>query len=484
MMCVPKFLLSRRLASAIDPWAAALFLVHLIAALAFIPHFPGQVQDPDLLAYFVWFRSWVGGGTELEGASYFNHPKLILILLLGPLGSVNAAAVVTACAAGALGCVVYLVGCRAFGQPAGLLWSVLLLGDPSRIFLSLKSGADLYLTLLLFLAIWLAMRSRLVAAAGSVFLAALVKPVAIPCALAFLLAPAGLARRAVCMVIPLLAIPLTLAFQASLTGGAMIPTHYLQEFSALREIPGIRPDDLPGFVFWNVLVENRFGALVGFGLAGLVIWIVRDPGRLRCPLFLMPALLFSGYLSLSVISPYLPFFRFFWILDVWVLGFIAYFALVAGRLLARRTWASVALVGVIVLLVLAQSRAGYLRYRDTFALPIERDRGLALAAAGELAHARAPHESVLCPLSFQPLLMWTQPSSLPGNLFWTAEGTARDRIDAKPDWIFDIPTSYISAPARQLVGALISSGSYQAEFTGDGGTLYRKKPSTPEGGPR
>lgn len=482
MMCVSRFLLSGRLASAIDPWAAALFLAHLMAALVLIPHFPGQVQDPDLLAYFVWFRSWAGGGTELQGASYFNHPKLLLILLLGPLGNLNAAAVVTACAAGALGSVVYLVGRSAFGRPAGILWSVLLLGDPSRIFLSLKSGADLYLTLLLFFAIWLAVRGRFVASAGSVLLAALVKPVAIPCALAFLLAPAGPGRRAACVAIPLLAIPLTLAFQASLTGDAMVPAHYLQEFSALREIPGIRPDDLPKFVFWNVLVENRFGALVGFGVAGMVIWIVRDPGRLRCPLFLIPVLLFSGYLALAVISPYLPFFRFFWILDVWILGFIAYFAIVAGGLLARWPWASAAMVGVIALLVLAQSLAGYLRYRDTFALPMERDRGLALAAAGELAHARAPHETVLCPLSFQPLLMWTQPSSRPGNPFWTAEGAARDGIAAQPDWIFDIPSSYISAPARQLVGALISSGIYRAERTGGEATLYRKKSDPPEDG--
>ena len=49
-----------------DPWPGALFVLHAGQALAFAAAHPLLRAGTDLVAYFVYFRSWWTGDTSLR----------------------------------------------------------------------------------------------------------------------------------------------------------------------------------------------------------------------------------------------------------------------------------------------------------------------------------------------------------------------------------------------------------------------------------
>jgi len=476
--------LTTRPRAGFDAWAAALFALHLAVALAFVPLYPGHLFDPDLLAYFIFYRDWVTGTGALHGAEYFFHPKPLLVFTLGPLDSVNAAVTATAVATGLLGATVYLVGRDTFGRTVGILWSLALLLDPSRSFLTLKSSADLYLTALLFLSIWLIVTDRLAIAAVCVLLAALIKPVALPCALQFLLVRGPAGRRLAYAALPALALPVTLLGNRILLGSALDPGQYLAEFAALRDATGISPGEVIHFALWTQLVDNRFVSTAPLGGLGLLIWLAADRNRLTHPLLLMPLLFLGGYLALAVATPYMPFFRFFWPLEVWFLGYLVFAIVEIGRLVGKGDpRLAAAATGLLLLFLVDDSLTQYARYRDHYAVPMERNMAFVRAAAETLDRERTADAAVLTPLAFQPYLMWSQPRGTQDAALFSAEAAARHGLSVPPPWILDVPAGYVSDPARALVDSLKATGLYAARFTDGPAALLRINPAPESPGP-
>jgi hypothetical protein len=69
--------------------------------------------------------------------------------------------------------------------------------------------------------------------------------------------------------------------------------------------------DLLRFVLWVTLAKTIFTATAAFGVLGLVIWIGRDRSRLTHPFLLVPLALLAGYFAMSITTPFVTFFRFF-----------------------------------------------------------------------------------------------------------------------------------------------------------------------------
>jgi hypothetical protein len=456
---------------ALDAWPVVLFAVHLFHALLFSRLYPEHRFDPDILSYFVYFRSWLESDSVLHGAAFFNQPKPLLVFGLGPLGDVTWAFYCTAVVSALLGSVVYLVGRDAFGSSAGILWSLLLLLDPQKGFLTLKSSADLYLALFLFLAILLSLSARWRAASLCILLAALVKPVSIPCALYFLTVPGRRRQRWLCTLVPLLALPLTLLANQVLLGSSLDPGRYLGEFAALREGESINPAELVHFALWTQLVKTRFVSTAPLGVLGVFIWMARDRRRLTSPLLLMPLLFLGGYLGLAVVTPYMPFFRFFWPLEVWFLGFLTFGIVeVARRLATGHRWAQATAMGLLLIFVADDSLERHLSYRDHFALPMEANMAFVNSSRVMLQNQRLTGEHVLVPLAFQPYLMWALDTRSPNDIA-TAEQAALHAMGGRPEWILHVPSGYVSQRARELVDALIRDGGYEVRLSDEQGSL-------------
>jgi hypothetical protein len=143
-----------------DWWPAGLFTVHVLHSLVFAHWHPYQLYEPDLLAHFVYFRNWLTHDTSLFGVSYFPHPKPLLVCLQGPLANVRLAFYCAVAASALLGSLVYLLGRDYFSRTAGILFSLFLLLDAFKVALTLGSGADMYIAVLLFSTIYLCSRGR------------------------------------------------------------------------------------------------------------------------------------------------------------------------------------------------------------------------------------------------------------------------------------------------------------------------------------
>jgi len=449
----------------LDLWPVLLFVVHLAQGLAFSRLYPEHLFDPDILSYFVYFRNWLESTTALHGAAFFNQPKPLLVFGLGPLGDATLAFYCTAVASAALGTLVYLIGRRAFGQATAILWSLLLLLDPQKGFLTLKSSADLYLTVFLFAAIFFLLAGRRGAASVALLFSALVKPVTIPCAAVLLAGNGSRRRRWVYAAIPLLALPLTMLANVVLLGSALDPGQYLREFAMLRDGDSIQPAELVHFALWTQLVKTRFVSTAPLGIVGLFIWVARDRRRLESPLLVIPLLFLGGYLTLTAVTVYMPFFRFFWPLEVWFLGFLTYGIVeIAQRLAVGHRWGQAAVASVLLFFVVDDSVVKHLSYRDHFALPMEANMAFVNSSRAVLATQRAAGEHVLVPLAFQPYLMWELDARGPAEIA-TAEQAALHGSGTFPEWILHVPRGYVSQRAQDLVTQLIHDGGYEVRLT-------------------
>lgn len=449
-------------ATAIDRWPVVVFVANLLHTAFFAYLYPQQRFDPDVLAYFAYFRNWLAGDTSLHGITYFTHPKALLVFGLGPLGDASAALAVSALASAALGTVVYLLARDHFGRAVALATSAFLFLDVSKAILTLKSSADLYVALFLFAAILLSQRRRLFGAALCLLLSALVKPVTLPCAAYFLAVEHGGARRWVAAAIPLLALPLIALANHALLGSMYGTDRFLAEFAALRDGDSVGAQSVIHFALWTQLVKHRFVATAAWGIIGIALWIGGDRRRLLSPLLLMPLLFLFGYLLIGFTSHFMPFFRFFWPLEVWFLMFVVYGAAETARRLAPQQPRLRAVVAGVVALLLADNFiARQIDYRRDFALPFERSMRFADAATRALRAQRADGQTVLIPLALLPHMMWEMPEIARQGRLATAERLAQERTPPQPDWILYVAPIYASDAASDWVPRLIQQGHYE-----------------------
>lgn len=461
-----------------DWWPASVFLVNLLHTGAFAYAFPNQRFDTDLLAYLTYFRNWRADDVSLHHIAYFMHPKALLVFGFGPFGSVWAALACTAIASAALGTLVYVISRDHFGRLTALLVSAFLLLDPAKAILTLRSSADLYVAVLLFASVVLCDRGRLVGAACCVLLSALVKPVTLPCAAYFLTVEGVGRRRWLAAAIPLLAVPLTMWSNVALLGSLHGGEHFFEEFTTLRGGDSVGPDSVLHFALWTQLVKQRFAATAAWGIVGLLLWLAGDRRRLTSPLLLMPLLFLLGYLALSLVSRFMPFYRFFWPLEVWFLMFVVYGAVEGARRLADSRWLTAAVAGFTFYLLIDANVLRQLDYGRNFVGPFEHGMAFAIAAEPVLRMQRSEGERVLAPLGLLPYLMWEFPDAGRGQRIDSAERFAHDVETIPPDWILHIPQLYASSAAQQLMPGLIGSGQYDVRLSdGQAALLARAQPN-------
>jgi hypothetical protein len=446
-----------------DRWPILVFAMNLLQTAAFAALYPNQRLDPDLIAYLTYFRNWLHGDATLHGIAYFTHPKALLVFALGPLGSATLALAITALASAALGTIVYLISRDHFGKTTALIVAAFLLLDPSKAVLTLKSSADLYVALFLFATIYLLDRERLLAAAGCLFLSALVKPVTLPCAASFLVFENAGRRRWVAAGIPLLALPLIAWSNHALLGSVHGTDRFLEEFAALRGGDSVGPDSVFHFALWTQLVKSRFIATAAWGFVGLVLWIGADRRRLLSPLLLVPLLFLIGYFLLGFTSRFMPFFRFFWPLEVWFLIFVISGAVETGARLAESTqpWVRTAVVAIVAVLLADNFIVRQIDYRRDFALPFEQSMRFAADAQHLLRAEARQGQAVLIPLALLPYMMWEFPEAARAHRIETAERVALGQQVVQPEWILYIPRIYASDAAREWLPRLIQTGNYE-----------------------
>ncbi len=447
-----------------DWWLPGLFTLHLAHALVLAYWFPNHIFDADLLAYLVYFRNWLTHNTALFGVPYFTVPKPLLVFSLGPLSDVRLAFYCSAVTSAALGVLLYLIGRDAFGRTGGVLFSLLYLANSSTSVLTLKSSADMYIAFFFFLALYLCSRERWIGASISLLLSALIKPVTLPCTLCLLIGGARSKKVWLHALLPFLAIPLTLWANQVLLGSPFGADSFFKEFAALRDSTPMATGDVVHFAFWTQLVKNRFVSTAPLGFLGVLVWVAHDRRRLTSPLLLMPLLFVIGYLLLSIASPYMLFFRFFWTLEIWFLGFLGYGILETARRLAdAQRWVQVAVAGVLLFFLCDDLIILQLRYRDLFAIPFEESMAFVNSTRGTLASELAPGQRILAPLAFLPYLMWESNGSRVTVV--TAEHAAVTSYSDRPEWILDVPEIYANSRTRDFVAQLVNAGGYRVRLS-------------------
>jgi len=459
---------------ATDRWAAALAALHLGHSLWFARLYPDAIHDPDLLAYFVYFANWAAGVTALHDVSYFTVPKPLLVFALGPLASAPAAFAVSALVSSALGALVYLIARDAFGRTPAILASLLLLLDVERATLTLHSSADLYVAFFLFAAIRCTTMRRYVLSGVAIAAATLIKPVALPCVLHLLAVDGDDRRRArLAALVPLLAVPLLFAANVALVGAPFGPARFFAGFDAMSQGELMPTGELVRFVVWVQLVKTSFASTAPLGVIGLVTWVARDRRRLTSPLVLVPMLFLGGYVAMSLRVPFVPFFRFFWPLQVCFSAFIVFAAVETAQSLASERPALRAALCAALLGFLADDLVTrQLHYRTRFAQPFQNAMAFVERARPVLRRERAPGESLLTPLVFLPYALWTLDDARAApSLIATAEHAENT---GDPDWILWVPHAFLDRATRDRVGRLAGSGRYTALVSaGDAALLAR-----------
>jgi hypothetical protein len=232
-------------------------------------------------------------------------------------------------------------------------------------------------------------------------------------------------------------------------------------------------------VLWVELAKTIFAATAPFGIAGLVVWVGRDKTRLTNPFFLVPIALLGGYVVLSITTPFVAFFRFFWPVQVWFACFVVYGIVEACRRLAPEPRAlRLGLTAALLFFVFDEQMARQLKYRTHFAAPFQDAMGFVGTTDALLASARAPGETILTPLAFFPYFLWTiDDARLHPDLIRMAELQDRAGDQVPPDWVLYVPQFFLRQEVRAHVDALLASGLYVPLVGGpDGvGALYVRR---------
>jgi hypothetical protein len=467
-------------------WSLLLFCIHFAHALWYGHLYPYQVYDTDLFAYFIYFRNWLDHNQILHSATFFPVPKPLLVFLLGPLANPWFAFSVSAFAAAGLGSVIYIVARNAFGHLPALLFSLFFLLDPFKGILALRSSAELYLCLFFFLSLYLASRDQYGLSSVCIALSALVKPVTLPSAFFFLLPPQlSRTKRWVYIGMALFALPLTFLVLHEVAGGTTSSERFFSEFTAMRNTAAVTPDQVVSFVFWTQLVKTRFPLSAPFGFLGIIMWLAADRKRLTSPLLLFPLGFLAGYLTLSIMSPYSPFFRFFWPIEIWFLAFLVY-GIVEGvrRITFGQATQHKVVMGFLFFFLLDDSLQYYFRYRNKFILPFESGMAFVQRSLEFLKRERQGHESVMTSLAFVPPVMWTLNSYDRTDIVLSVEEKATKGENVQPDWIIYVPTISANLQTNEWLEQLIRNGHYQLQLQEGTSALLRHSsprpaPSTP-----
>jgi hypothetical protein len=471
----------RSSAVARDYWPLALFAAHLGHTLWFGSVYPEVVYDPDLLAYFVYWTNLVTGTTSLHDTPYFTVPKPLLVFLLGPFDNAQAAFTVSAVAAGAFGALVYLITKRLFGRTAGVLCSAVLLLDVDRATLTARASADFFVALFLYASIHLTLTRRYRLSGLAIALAALVKPVALPCAVHLLAVDGDDRRRAwTGAALSLVALPLSLVANHLLLGSPFATQRFFAGFAGMTDGTQMATGELLRFVLWVELAKTIFTATAPFGVLGLIVWIAADRRRLTSPFLLVPLALLAGYVAMSITTPFVAFFRFFWPVQVWFACFVVVGMLETCRRLApdaRRL--RLAATAALLFFLFDEQTTRQFKYRTHFAAPFQRAMGFVASTDGLLASARTSGQTILTPLAFFPYLLWTiDDVRKDPSLVRMAEVHASQGAGAPPpDWVIYVPSFFLRAEARAPIEALLASGMYTPVFASpDGiGALYLRR---------
>lgn len=459
-----------------DLWPQVFFVLHAAHNVWFAGRYPHGVYDPDLLTYFVHFRNWTTHTPPLRDADWLATTNPLLIFGLGPLADASLAFMMTAVASAFVGSLVYLIGRDTFGRAQGALMSAILLLDVDRASLTLRSSADLYLALFLLAAIHASLQHRYVRSGFAIGLATLIKPVALPCAL-HLLAVGGARRHwaRAAALIPFVFMPIVFASNYALLGSLTGLEVLANVDGPMQSVP-LAPTDVVRFVFWNQLVQAAFVTTAPLGFLGLLAFLTADPRRVTSPFVLVPALLLLGYAGMCLLVPYVPYFRFFWLIQVWFVGFIVHgIAEIGIRLGGARRWARVAMMTVLLAFLVNDHLVRQIRYRQTFTDPFQDAMAFVSSTSPTLVHERLSGETILTPRSFVPYLLWNlDDARRHPSVLVTAERWAAARTGEKPDWVLYVPTGYVTPDTRQLVDQLLATGEYATRIVEGSFALFER----------
>lgn len=463
--------------------AAAVVLASAWGALTW----PAARLDPDLLAYLVYGRQLASGTPTPFG---YTVPKVLPILLFGPLGDPTAAMIAQVAVAAAGGALLWTIADRLFGRATAILAALLYVLDPMRNVLTLRSSADLQTAVLLLAAILALLDGRASAAGGAILLAALCKPTAAACGLAVLALPAGgLRRRAATAALPLLAIPASALLGAALSGdglagGLALPDQHERFVRVAQGGPlGI------GATLHLVVVEWFGGTIFArtwpLVVLGLALFAARaaalDPAsrRREAGFVLVPALLVAAYLGLAAVQPMVFFTRFLWLATVVLATLGAWAATrIARSLPGSGLLRGTALAALAALMLL--DRLGDQRWRAALMLdPFERHARVAMAAMSEIERAGACAGPAVVPLAYLPLAAWRMPGRLARGEICAAEDWAEGRGCANADCLLFIPEAITRDSARDAVAARTRGGAIVGEASRTGALVRVAPPGAP-----
>jgi hypothetical protein len=474
-------------------WATAIAVV--IQGLWLWQIFPHAHLDADLLAYLSFFRDVRAG----EAAAFaYIVPKALPILLFGPLGSPEAAFLVSLLVAALGGWLVFALTLERFGWVVAALASVAYVFDPMRSILTLRSSADLLVGVGLLLALF-ALRHRAVVWAGlALLLASLAKPLALACSLAILVrTDVPLGRRLIGMALPLLAIPAAIVVDALVDGRSVLasllslrlPTEHT-EFVRVAQMPPGGP--LAGlksiFVEWfGGLLFARTWPLLGIGLlvflAGSAgdaraaagrIWPATS-GRLSASdveLLTVPLLLVACYLMLSAVQPVVLFTRFFWILSVTATILVAAGAMALAARAPVPVWGRVVLVGLFAIGILADRQAEFSWRRGLMLDPFETHAELAENSVAVLASDSRCAGPAALPQAYLPLAAWRAPEKHRRGEFCAIEDWAEGRGCTSARCVAAMPAAPTTARARILSERLLAQGWPRLVSSREGGLVH------------
>lgn len=460
------------------PLLAALAVAVQSVVLAWL--YPAAYLDADLLSYLAYWRDLRAGTPVAFG---YTVPKLLPMLLFGPLASPRLALVVSIAIASLGGALLYAIARRSFGAGVAVLATLLYVLDPLRGVLTLRSSVDLVVGVAILGAVAALQRRAVLSAAAMILVAALGKPPALACvAILPFVADASRARRVLACLLPLAALPLTAALDALLhdrplasvlTAPSLPNQHELFVRVAEARVLGFA-DTL------SLLVREWFGGMLfahtwPLVVLGVVLYVVRPPdgaAEARRPVLVVPLLLAAAYLALAMVQPMIVFTRFFWPLAL----VLSVFAASATIWLAQRLPVAPALrvaFAMALVAALLGDRMADQRWRERIMLrPFEEHAQLADDAVEAIAHDAACDGAAVVPLAYLPLAAWRAPDKLKRGELCAMEDWAEGRGCAAVRCVLIIPEAPTTVRARQAMADFVAGG-FVVEVGNETGALVR-----------
>ena len=444
--------------------------------------YPAAYLDADLLSYLAYWRDLRAGTPVAFG---YTVPKLLPMLLFGPLASPGVALVLSIAIASIGGALLYAIARRSFGTAVAVLATLLYVLDPMRGVLTLRSSVDLVVGVAILGAVAALQRRAVLTASVMILLAALGKPPALACVAILPFVPgASRARRAVACLLPLAALPLTAALDALLGGRPIASVLTAPSLPNQHELfVRVAEAKVLGFSdTLSLLVREWFGGTLfahtwPLVVLGVVLYLVRPPkdtADAARPMLIVPLLLACAYLALARVQPMIVFTRFFWPLAL-VLSVFAGYATVwlAGRLPVPTPLRAAFAMALIAALL--GDRMADQRWRERIMLrPFEEHARLADDAVEAIAHDAACDGAAVVPLAYLPLAAWRAPDKLKRGELCAMEDWAEGRGCAAARCVLVIPDAPTTVRARQAMADFVADG-FVVEVGDETGALVRSR---------